>query len=601
MNWGQVDTRDFESYILFPASYYINSISQQNSNHNFRNLNNECAKYAISTLKDILSFASYKKISDSEIELQNRYYYIAFRGISQLLYYIIRNKDIENLEIFFEEFRPLFNEFAENRHTYRYNLSILELSNANGQNSNQINSLKKKYETDNKQFIYYKHALTGAKYWVYFLFSEEAIDEKSADEFIGKINIGNYSSEEILKDLIFFQNNAFHYFYWDEWDFMERPNGVIYHPPVPYNWLTFGFVANSIRENNFFLRIDYLDFEDINNAQYLSNKVIEYKEYFKNNFKYWSKILKVGSLMELSERLDKIISQLIQLKREVINAEEKIIANASLNQNKVNDFKQRVIDKWRERANIHKLFTDLSAVSFTNDETAIEGGIKQNSFIQNAKGVFTDNTESIANLGLADVGHAIAKREEESFFYLLSRKKVDYKNNDIISLLEGGVILLKDRSFSPSLIFVPYQYRFQESLLNNLKFKSKKQEAGWTHTNQVFGYYDNLPLYAMPSEFLSSKIIIADFSKAFSLVIHSNESLPDNILSINVRKLSDTEATDRLHNEVERWTYTEDGVTLSDDDAIIKIKNSVLIELKLPVSFQLLDENAFVIGLIEHE
>ena len=81
----------------------------------------------------------------------------------------------------------------------------------------------------------------------------------------------------------------------------------------------------------------------------------------------------------------------------------------------------------------------------------------------------------------------------------------------------------------------------------------------------------------------------------------TNRGWYENELTVDIKEVTEGEAIRRLQEQPDKWKKTEDGIELSDDDAITLIKTSVIIDHWSTLDFQIEDKEKFVIGYIKTE
>ena len=297
---------DFRKYIYMPANFYTISYQPAKENILFNALHKICAKQSASNLTDIIWYISLHAETSKTYSIEdfNQFYYHAFSGFSQLFYSTVQNVDIDNFKMVISEYEKILSRASNEDYTFQNELSILKLYSVNDSNDLAIKELKDSYLVKDKPNIYSRHVIIGIKYWIYFLFSEKIINEDITKELLNLIRFDINNTNNSLKDILSFKSNSFHYLGWEDWDYIERPTGVVYSPISPNSWLTLGFMADQIRHNSFNIDIDNLDFEELTNAQYLYSDLKSYEYYFINNFELWNNILKVESFEQLKTKTE---------------------------------------------------------------------------------------------------------------------------------------------------------------------------------------------------------------------------------------------------------------------------------------------------------
>lgn len=97
---------------------------------------------------------------------------------------------------------------------------------------------------------------------------------------------------------------------------------------------------------------------------------------------------------------------------------------------------------------------------------------------------------------------------------------------------------------------------------------------------------------------LQNRFIVADFKKAFTMFYRKLSGGYDNELIIDVKEITDEIAKEKLSTESHKWKNIN-GQELSDENALDYIKTSILIDYEVVDLFEINNENAFEIGLIE--
>ena len=75
----------------------------------------------------------------------------------------------------------------------------------------------------------------------------------------------------------------------------------------------------------------------------------------------------------------------------------------------------------------------------------------------------------------------------------------------------------------------------------------------------------------------------------------------ENELTVDVFEVTVEEAKRRLNEDRAKWTTTEDGAVLTDDQAILLIKTSIIIDIWTTIKFSVLNKDAFIIGNIKSD
>jgi hypothetical protein len=70
----------------------------------------------------------------------------------------------------------------------------------------------------------------------------------------------------------------------------------------------------------------------------------------------------------------------------------------------------------------------------------------------------------------------------------------------------------------------------------------------------------------------------------------------NNLLQIDLNQIDDKTAAQRLLKEPEYWKTTDEGIELTDEEAIIMIKTSIILETGTVLNFIVKDTAAYVVG-----
>jgi hypothetical protein len=99
---------------------------------------------------------------------------------------------------------------------------------------------------------------------------------------------------------------------------------------------------------------------------------------------------------------------------------------------------------------------------------------------------------------------------------------------------------------------------------------------------------------------MQNRFIVADFKKAFTMLYREIERGFDGELKVEIKEVSEEMAQNKLNQEPQKWKYIN-GVETSDENALVYIKTSIIIEFKVIELFKVTDNNAFEIGLIDNK
>ena len=600
----------FQQYIFFPASFYSLSYERMLHDPSLEQLHKVCSERAAHQLKNLIWFDigfSTKEISKiSERKKFNQFYYWAFNGFSRLLYYMVMNGDQKQFKNALEEYEQISDSISGKNYDLKFKIIALQRGNIDGQNNDKIQTLKEELNVSNQFETYRRHVLIGIKYWILYLYRIDRLSEEVTLEFIDLINVPYFDTDEVLDDILFFrEHNSKQYLGWSEWDFTERRSGKVYSPPNPHDWLTLGFMVDQLRENQLRVNLEERTSEELTHVRYLHDRLKEYSEYIQDDFDKWKRILCIQTIEQLKEKSNQILDLFASLKRKSIGDDEKIVAAAPISQSKINSFREVIGKAWKSHACINTLFKKFGSTELIIDNEIELKHIGRRTFFEKAKMMFIDGDHFQMIYGVERMGSGIGKWEDNEFFNTIFRydhNKVAGKS--ILEVLNQAISHLKSKKVLPNLILLPPEYSYKdkallESKLFELKIPKSIEDNGISFFN--LGKFDGIPIYTSVSEFLKNRVLVCEFNKAFKMRYKTNRGWYENELTVDIKEVTEGEAIRRLQEQPDKWKKTEDGIELSDDDAITLIKTSVIIDHWSTLDFQIEDKEKFVIGYIKTE
>lgn len=600
--------KHFQKYIFFPAIYYSISYEKAKRNSNLSEIHKFCSEEAARHLKEIIwfdiNFTFRNKNSIDDKTNANLFYYWAFQGFSRLLYFIVKNGDLNQFHFALNEFEQISEENDNQQYQLKWEIRDLISQNTNGQNDETIRVKKEELKVL-KQFNNYKrHVLVGIKYWIFFLYQVGKMDENTVLKFLQRIQIPYTDSDDLLSDILFFRSNtvSFSYMGWNEWDYVERESGKVYSPPQPYQWMTSGFFADQIRENFFFINTNELDSEDISQARFLFDDLRKSSKYFEDNFEKWKNILSVENIEKYRDKSSKVLKDFAMVKRKSITSTDRAIALASLYQPHVESFKKMIGNAWKSQARIRRTFKYFGNALDINDQEVKLEYIGRSTFFEKAKMMFTkESHQSI--YGVDRMGSEIG-RWEDNYFLSVIRKSDHYRisSTSITNALDKCIYELKNKKKVPNFILISSKYSYKdEKFFKSKLFKSKQNNPMSENDLESFciGTFDGIPIYTSSSEALNNFILVCNFKEAFQQLYKTNENWFENELMIDIQLVTEKIARNRLEEDRAKWTTLEDGTTLTDAEALLLIQTSIIIDIWTAVDYKILNKDAYILGYIK--
>lgn len=600
----------FQKYIFFPSRYYNVAFIKKVENSSLENIYKVCSSHAALNLKEIIWFdisISAKYSNDIETKkIHNQFYYWAFYGFSRLLYYAVKNNDFILFLNSLDEFDQITDISYGKNHDIKTKIRNLTRANSDGSKNDEIKQLKEEYFVSKQFETLSRHTLLGIKYWIIFLYKVGQLNEETTNDLIKSIRVDYTDPEDVLNDIIFFRgNDAFHYMGWRDFDHLDRKPMKPYSPPDPSDWLTFGFLIDQIRDNRLIINIDDLEVEDIENVRFLYNSLKESIENLDSGFSKWANVLMINDISTFRNKTTNILSLFAALKRKSLGVTEKEIASTPLSQALINEFKQNVGRAWRSKSVITRLFRERGNREEVTDDKVKLRQIGQRTFFERAKMMFIEGPHHQTIYGIDRMGAQIGRWEDTEFFStVLQSGTSKITSNSITQLLNKAIAELKSRDIMPNLILLAPEYSYKDKeLINSNLYKPRidYQEDDEDLSFFEIGSFDGVPIYSSFSELLKNSALICNFENSFKMRYRTNPAWYEKELTVNVQEVSNEEAQRRLNQQPDKWSFTEDGVYLKEDDAITLIKTSVCIDLWSTNDFLLLDKESFIFGSIRTE
>lgn len=597
--------RHFQQYIFFFPYYYQTSFEKWKYNQSLLRFHKMCADLAPLYLKETITYyIGWKAREQTDVKNRqelNAFFYWAFNAFSRLLYYIVRNKDVNSFRNALNEFEQTTNSAYGLNYDLKFKIWDLKRENTDGSKSEEISALTEQYHVEKKFEDYKRHTLTGIKYWIYYLYQVERINEEEVNTMTEMIQVQRGESEDFFNDLLFFRSGQYSYMGWDNWDFTERQSGKTYSPPDPHRWMTFGVMVDLLKGIQVNTNIEELNRKELNDAQFVHSEFKDLSQYFKNNFEKWKKVISIPTEGELDDRIKTILSSFAAIKRKGLGDRERAIAATPLSAAKVAQFKNSIGTAWKHQTRIRRIFENFGNVELIQDDDVKLKIIGQRTFFEKAKMMFVDGENYQLIYGMETIGGNTGRWEDDEFFSTILKgdfNKVSAQSS--IEILDKCIGHLKANGKNPTAIFIPPEYSYKDKEISgSTRFIQKAHtpnEGGLSFF--LLGSFDEIPVYTSFSNFLKNKIIVCDFAIAFKMRFKTNPDWFDNHLKVDVRELTNDEVQSKLEENPAKWKKTEDQIELSDEDALTLIKTSVIMEIWSVVDFVVLDNDAYSLGVI---
>lgn len=589
----------FKKYIIFYPSYYHATYVRCQESQQHRKLHEMATKAGVTGARYLLSaYLRYDKKAVKAHDLDklkstNDYIYNAYNVFSRFFYIALDNRDLNTFRYIQTEFNQIDNLGYNNFRDLRLGIRVYPDRNSNLQKDKEL------YEVVSMFQVYRRHVLMGVKFWVYYMYSIKKYDEDFLFEIIEILRIYG-ENNELLEDIIEIRGKGWDgYFEWMSWDFMERPSGVGYTPPDSRDWLTFGFLVEILRERRLFFNAERYTLKELQEITFLYDSLKDHQKILIDGFDKWKNALKVKDKEELQTLLMRLFETLEQFKNRNISTKERTIAEAELSDVKVQEFYKATWEAW-ERAS---LFRNLFKNKGNREEVAKEF-VNDNGFTTlfiGGKKMFTVNEEQYDSIyDSGEAGKRAAKIIDEAFEAKLDEGNPAILNEvNLLDLVQKCIDSLSFKEFHADIITIPGEYGYSDESLVNDKDFIWRDTTVIEHPeldNFLIGYYKGIPVYNNYS--LSSKIMVCDFKAAFTMKLFINKDLYDSELAVKVNVIDRDKAKSIYEERREYWESRNQLSNYSEEDIIITIMNAVNIDVYSYNTFEILDNKAYVLGVL---
>ncbi|RYE20123.1 MAG: hypothetical protein EOP45_11560 [Sphingobacteriaceae bacterium] len=468
-------------------------------------------------------------------------------------------------------------------------------------NKDVLKSLRKQYEYQEEYHTYKRHVFSGVKAWAFYMYSVDKISTEAVLSFVSNELMPVDAPSDTIRDVLFFRSGLRSYSYlgWGNWNDEKPHPGIVYTPPSPSYWLTLGFLAEQIRENTLFFNLEDFDAKALENIEYLSQTIAEQCQYFITHFDKWKAVLNSPNTDDLIAKCSNIKSVFNAVNAKRTTEVERAIVNSPLAPRYVNEFKSNVGASWRNSARMRQLFKkNRNAVLILNDDIKLKR-IGQRTFFEKAKIMFIDNEfhQKIHNMEV--IGAQTGTWEDDEFFNTIIKNNLLYNTGS--SYIDAIDIALKDlntNGVTPTAIFISREATYSEhEFTDSPRFTSRYNEA--TTNQELRGFYlgtfDGIAVYCPFSNFIRNRVIVCDFAQSFEMIYKTHLDWFDEELNIEIKEVTPSDALRKLDENPSKWKLTEDGSEISNDEALLKVSTSVIMDIWSVADFRIKSSTSYVV------
>lgn len=594
----------FNDYIYFPTRIYLLLHSKQRANSIAEvKFSKGYIEILSLHLKEVIWFdinifgKNARDIADKS--LINQFYRSAFQSFSNFLYTVISLNDWQTFNNALVDYNGLSEGVFDNNYQINYELKRLKQEANFDSNNKAVKRLQLEVDTNNKYQEYKRQVLSGIKYWLIFLYSENVINSETLEKTLVETGEGYTSIEDDSKDILKMRSDFSTAFDWGSWDHIQRESGKVYFPPMVSDWTTLGFLISRLRERKLAFIVDELSPAELNDVPFLYDKLASLKQIVLRTYERWIGIVHVESQEELQDLINKFILQVGQAKRRNVGHRETTIASADLSDRLIAEFQQKMVRSWQKEIRIRQLFKHFENFEDVSNEEIKLKFVGQRNFFEKAKMLFIEGEFHSEIYGLEQLGGQIGRNEDDLFFHIVKNsapEKITAKS--MSKLLEDGLSKLRSAGRSPNAIFMEPEYGYKDDeLLNHPLFSTRpiiSESNGVTLPS--IGSFDGVTIFWSFSRSLKNHALIAEFESAFQMLFKSNDERFDHELQVLVEPISKELAAEKLRNEPMKWRTTDEGIELSEDESMTIIETSVIIEIGTLLDFRVIDKSKFVFG-----
>jgi|GEM_PF-5966386 len=573
------DLESYKRYLLFANNYYLLSYADSiQKNKNIKEIHEICNDRSSRRIRETFFVlnAFYDRSNLEEKKHYNIFKLSTFTAFSQLLFEAVKRKDINFFNFTLNQIENVFLGKSVDISYFIYD---------------DIN--EEAYE-DLLEVIYFRHLIIGIKYWIYNLYENKQISIDELNLFLKSLNnldTGNVLLEFWEMELLFNVLNTGAidwYFNWQSWDFIEHKEGKIHSLPSIFDWIYNGYIVDVIK-NGEFLSINNSQAYDVFKEKFTPTNKKLFLDRLKTGITHARHQLNNDNQYIIKNNIKKIEDDLslLSMKSEVENA--KAIVTSKLSNEKIELFKSNLLDNWLSSQIIHKIFDFYqNKVAYYGDQKLLLIG--QNMFIEGAKFLFLDNKYNQNILGLDRIGKQLSKWENDIFFQTVLDQKSEVLYPSFIQGIHKSKEKLEQLNKFPSVIFIS-SFTFLNELKKDEKWKNEI-------ILDVFkGMYNNISVCFVNSSYLQNKFIIADFKNAFQMLYRKKDNHFNDYLDVKIKEITDEVALEKLAENPTKWKNIE-GVEVSDKEALLNIKTSIIIDYEVVELFEVIDLEALEIGII---
>ncbi|ALR29259.1 hypothetical protein ATE47_01355 [Chryseobacterium sp. IHB B 17019] len=594
----------FTEFVSFPVIIYSRIAYQHKKHQTYGEMIGQISEQMSLHLKEVVMSIGFHGKTLSDKSRLNDFYYQAFKTYNNLFYQQARFLDWNLLASSLKRYSHLTGEMLSGSESQVIKLKNLIANNQDGTKNEEISKLEFEIRNQTAYDNFRRQPLTALKYWLFFLFDERILELENLNRLLRIITEErSYDQNKEIEDILFFRTADLRiYMGWEDWDYIERPENEIYAPPMPVNWMTQGFVVDRIRTKNSNFTLSVSDPKLKATIPFFYDAVKMSLDVFRTDFEKWKKVLQVETIKDFNSIGEKLLSSIALAKRSVVGVKERGIAEAPLSQLRLDEFKSQAAAAWRSQTRIRKVFNYFGNIQDVTVEEILLKRVGTNNLLEKGKIHFIDGDYHQTIYGIDNFGATVGRWENSLFLDVIQKSDPTIiEERSLLLILEKSILQFHNNSVVPTAIFLEPEFLYKdEEFLKSPKYSGEyNSELNPDNVDFfVLGLFDGIPLFSFHSSHLKDKVIISDFRDAFIMYYKRNEAWVDSELSVIVTEVTDEIVDKKYSDNPEKWRFTDEGVELSEEDAKILIKTSVVVDIETIMDFKVIDKSKLIVGYI---
>ncbi len=593
--------KSFEQFSGLFVWYYEYSLNKLSSSVTYKDIYDICADRSARGLKERLAwwfrfYVQEKQPSLEEKKKVNRYSGVLLNRFASLISVCLRKKNLEHLPFILNELQQSSNRYNHALNALKWDIFFKRKARLQGEEAKKLAAMEELYSVDGYVDKNVRLLFKASLFWIFFLYDVDVLTQNELLKILDSFQqYHGYINSEFVEDFIMILNTSGQEYAWEDWDYMERMSGVSYSPPSPLDWAPLGASLYSLQQKEIInIDTENLTPEQVNAMEYALSSMLDISKTLKEKgYEKWGKIIGAKTEQEFETLLESQIASLNRLKNKAITSKEKYIADLHLEVEYVENFKNIISESWEKNNDVRKLFNLFEKVVEISEDAPSQKmliiGIKQQVWLGYKTTLIKNDNFHIPVYGIERYGQTLAESEESFFFSSLDNESVEVGSDRIFDEIDTAISKLSQAKFTPSVIFCGFDIwrrTFQDLKSSDFSFNWNDKQG--YNFNNFGGVYKGLPIVFFRSVIMQNRIIIADFKASFTLKYIKSNAAYKNILNVNIDAITKDKAMEIIEGNPQYWKRD-----LSEEDAVIALQNSILVDFYVTENFVIDNKEAY--------